>query len=500
MDDNLRSAEQAVEMMGAYASDQLISYDRLARDYDYRKSYTDGLAKVFSEVALGVDSAFSYYIRYNVEIGEQEAGFLYSRRTMNQNFLKLRVPNLTGVDPDDLENGGWYYRPVQAGKSVWLSPYYDASLDHYTITYAAPMMKNGKLAAVIGMSIDFSSMMNDVADLTGVQYGYAALTSGDGEVYYHPTLQLGEQMKDHVVTNGGLDVILESQSSEGSLVQYRFDGVDKKMAFATLRNGMKLWFCADSADIDAGMYQLSRQILLAMAFVMAGFTAIALVGVSHIVRPLQRLIAAVHEVESGNLNAALPDAETNDEVGVLTAAYSKAVASMREHMNFVNSLAYKDGLTGVKNRTAYEAMLEELDKNGEQDYAVVMFDVNWLKNVNDCFGHEEGDELLITAVRRICKLYKHSPVYRIGGDEFTAILKGEDYRTRNELYQEFNAIQQRENAQEDKEYKQAWVAIGMATFDPKKDDNAEHVVKRADERMYENKEAFKQTHTPGWVK
>ena len=91
----------------------------------------------------------------------------------------------------------------------------------------------------------------------------------------------------------------------------------------------------------------------------------------------------------------------------------------------------RDPLTNVNNRIAYENKIKniqaEINNNIYQHFAIAMFDVNNLKLVNDNNGHDAGDEYLNRACHLICNIFKHSPVFRIGGDEFVAILTGDDY-------------------------------------------------------------------------
>ena len=81
----------------------------------------------------------------------------------------------------------------------------------------------------------------------------------------------------------------------------------------------------------------------------------------------------------------------------------------------------KDSLTGVGNKTAYIKKTNEINeqiRNGFKDFAVVMIDINGLKAVNDNYGHANGDLYIKGCCHIICEVFKHSPVYRIGGDEF----------------------------------------------------------------------------------
>ena len=153
-------------------------------------------------------------------------------------------------------------------------------------------------------------------------------------------------------------------------------------------------------------------------------------------------------------------------------------------------LAYTDSLTGVKNTHSYVEMEKEMDQRIAQgdlkELGVIVFDLNDLKRTNDTRGHEAGDQLIQTACRMICRRFKHSPVYRIGGDEFVAVLEGEDYQYRKALLDEFEHI-----VEMNQHAGKVVVASGLATFRPGKDNSYRKVFERADRRMYERKGKLK---------
>ena len=153
-------------------------------------------------------------------------------------------------------------------------------------------------------------------------------------------------------------------------------------------------------------------------------------------------------------------------------------------------LAYTDALTHVKSKLAYMEKEEETDKeiaNGTKGpFAIVAFDVNGLKYTNDNLGHDEGDRLLVNASKIICDCFDHSPVYRTGGDEFVAILEGQDYENREALMSQFNA-QADENIRND----EVVVSGGIADYRPQEDNSFDRVFIRADEEMYKRKEELK---------
>jgi diguanylate cyclase (GGDEF)-like protein len=169
-------------------------------------------------------------------------------------------------------------------------------------------------------------------------------------------------------------------------------------------------------------------------------------------------------------------------------------SQVRQEEDYVDRLARAriktsvDALTGVKNRHAYLDAIERLDDQdaeGEnREYAVTILDVNDLKRVNDTEGHKAGDRYLQDACKFICKVFKHSPVFRIGGDEFAVISQGDDYDNIDGLISRMAELN--EEAIRDGGI---IIACGMARREG--DATAAEVVERADLQMYDNKSELK---------
>ena len=165
----------------------------------------------------------------------------------------------------------------------------------------------------------------------------------------------------------------------------------------------------------------------------------------------------------------------------------------REHSEkliLAESRAMTDQLTGVKNRNAFSAKELSIDdriRNGDPlAFAIVVCDVNDLKLVNDRKGHNAGDDCIRAACRVICQTYKHSPVYRIGGDEFAVVLEGGDYERRAELIRSIIPLSEERSAEIGSSF-----AAGMAEFLPGEDLSFAPVFARADRDMYSRKSEMK---------
>ena len=162
----------------------------------------------------------------------------------------------------------------------------------------------------------------------------------------------------------------------------------------------------------------------------------------------------------------------------------------KERLDTVMNMANRDALTGVKNKNAYNIMEKEINERiskGEQEaFSVVFCDVNNLKRVNDSKGHKAGDEYIRDACMMICRVFKHSPVYRVGGDEFAVIIRGEDYENRKSLVDQI-----RTQVEMNRDDGKVVVSIGLSDFDPKVDKELSSVFERADREMYLNKKDLK---------
>lgn len=158
-------------------------------------------------------------------------------------------------------------------------------------------------------------------------------------------------------------------------------------------------------------------------------------------------------------------------------------------------LSETDALTHVKNRTAYQARLRMIEKRISTDNpepcAVVICDLNSLKKINDNYGHEMGDKYIVNCCSLICKIFKHSVVYRIGGDEFAIILEGDSFEERRSLLNEMELEMQRSCDSKAPVWERISIAYGMADYNRETDANFIDVINRADGEMYIRKVAMK---------
>ena len=277
-----------------------------------------------------------------------------------------------------------------------------------------------------------------------------------------------------------------------------YEGVPKQAACVLLSNGLTLIVVAPFSEINSEWHQLVNKIVFITIGIVILFTILTIIMVRRLTMPLLKLTEAAENLMQENYDVDL-DYAGNDEVGVLTRSIKKLTDHLRVYVMDLNSLAYKDEMTGVKNKRAFDIFVKELNEEIRQgresgsipELAVVVFDCNDLKVVNDVYGHWKGDDYLKNASWMICHAFASSPVFRIGGDEFTAVLRNDDFINRELLLEKFRQQMEERNQVKEQLWEQVHVACGMAVFDPEADVSFRETVHRADERMYENKHEMK---------
>ncbi len=163
---------------------------------------------------------------------------------------------------------------------------------------------------------------------------------------------------------------------------------------------------------------------------------------------------------------------------------------LAKQLHLADEKAYRDEMTGVKNKAAFsefEERIQEQIRQGEaQDFAVVVCDVNGLKKINDTLGQKAGDEYIIAACRMVCEIFQYSPVFRIGGDEFVAVLTNKDFTLRHRLMQllhDRSAVHIASGG--------VVVSGGLSDYVRDEDKDFHAVFERADGLMYEEKKLLK---------
>lgn len=154
----------------------------------------------------------------------------------------------------------------------------------------------------------------------------------------------------------------------------------------------------------------------------------------------------------------------------------------------IKKMSFTDDLTDINNRNAYEHDICKFSaKPLEENFVYLIFDINGLKTTNDSLGHDAGDELITGAANCINKCFgEYGRTYRIGGDEFVAIIKT-DGDTLGDITENFRkAVAEWQG----KNVKKLSIAMGQAEYREFPELSFMEISKIADKRMYEEKSRY----------
>ena len=206
-----------------------------------------------------------------------------------------------------------------------------------------------------------------------------------------------------------------------------------------------------------------------------------------------------------------PHIDTGDEIEALSGAISSMVedvqnyasdlvskdneiTNMKEYVNKMDVLAYRDSLTGAGNKAAYEKSRARLDwdiLSGTADFGIVMADLNYLKRINDTFGHDKGNLYICKMHSLLKEVFSEAPIFRIGGDEFVAVVQGTEKENCAELIKKVKDHMTSIMSDSTLEpWERISTAIGYAFYTKGQDSDTESVFKRADEAMYADKKSM----------
>lgn len=148
-----------------------------------------------------------------------------------------------------------------------------------------------------------------------------------------------------------------------------------------------------------------------------------------------------------------------------------------------------DALTGLKNKNAFSVDLHNIEEGNTERYSVITIDLNGLKNINDTRGHQAGDIYIQRASRILRTAMKDTEFigYRVGGDEFSVIVKDKSIDEIKEFIAKVNALVEEGNKTSGM---MLTMSIGYAKFDGEKDRNFSMTIERSDAMMYANKRMY----------
>ncbi len=160
------------------------------------------------------------------------------------------------------------------------------------------------------------------------------------------------------------------------------------------------------------------------------------------------------------------------------------ITARKKAEDYLRYLGTHDVMTGMYNRAYFTEILQRLDKEQVRPVSLVVADLNGLKQVNDLYGHQAGDDYIRRAaevLKAVCD--EHCVAARIGGDEFAVCMPGADAQAAGEALERIRQLMALNN----KYYREPELSISLGAATSQPDLPLEKVINLADDAMYRDK-------------
>lgn len=345
----------------------------------------------------------------------------------------------------------WYYATVALDAGCHLNVDHDDELDVTKVWINCVLRDGPTVLGVLGTGLDLTTFIRDVVAFPqrGVQ---AIFVDGAGAIQAHRdtryidfhslTNAINEKktifsLIDRPEDRALLRQMLADVTTDKVEVRSNFMQVDGRQMLVGVGYLDKLgWYNVALMDIDA---VIDRSLFLPIGLLLAATMIVVALVIAFIVKVsvgdrLARVEKGVVAV-SEDVTAPVAADPGNDEIGRLSQSFATMASTVQDNMRTLErlveertaelqSLAYRDQLTGIANRRGFASGFEQVKagSKAEARLALLLIDIDRFKEINDRLGHQTGDEVVVEVARRIATVLRPADVCgRWGGDEFIVL-------------------------------------------------------------------------------
>lgn len=367
----------------------------------------------------------------------------------------------------DVRQRPWYIEAIKSNQVIVSDAYPDLIDGKPVITISKALLyEDGNVIGALGLDINIEDIIIMVEDTKIKNTGYSFLLDGNGNILAHPKYKYdpepeGEQVK--LLSEEIEDKIKENKSGQ---MKAEIEGIEGYLNYKTIDNTN--WIIANFISLNElkdNNWDIWRMFLITLAIGTLIFAMFAYLQKENFMKPVLRLDIDIGNIDiENNIGYRLPIFEKDPFTEIrktinsvihktqeylqqteqdheeimaqneeLEASYGQLAAIEQEVRQQYDKLleaekelaylSYHDQLTGLYNRRFFDVELERLDVPRNLPLSIIMADVNGLKLINDSFGHEAGDQLLINIAKVMKEGFREDDIIaRLSGDEFVAIL------------------------------------------------------------------------------
>ena len=403
---------------------------------------------------------------------------------------------------------------------------FDESVEGYVLGLVLPVMENNELAGILKCNINLEGLLVEIfKNYYKNNKGTIRIVRTDGLIVYEKGITplstsidkkeleyLNKEETTYTILNNGKGQLFAASPVERTInsEKYGFGGSYVSIDHIKGNTG-QAWHIVITYDQKKAIestHETSRFLIYAGIIFSIIISGIAFILGAGIAKPLTKLTSTAVEIGQGNLDTRTI-VSSDDEIGALGKAINEMAANLQTTMASRNELqneviqrkkaeekltllATTDELTGIYNRRAFNNFAEHYigrSKRYNEPMSLILLDIDHFKHVNDTYGHDMGDKILVSLVMimKECIRQEDFPC-RWGGEEFTILLPKTD------SISALNLAERLRKSIEEHDFNIAdiiTVSIGLTHY--KLEDSIDSMIKRADEALYEAKDSGRNT-------
>jgi diguanylate cyclase (GGDEF)-like protein len=265
------------------------------------------------------------------------------------------------------------------------------------------------------------------------------------------------------------------------------------------------WAIVVEVPYDAAfepIYDVVWSVLLLNLGIVCVFGLVSLRLAVSLTRPIKALSEGAQRVANGEVGVEIPDARSDDEIGLLTRTFNEMTERLHQHQlelhqksDELELLSVTDELTGVYNHRYFREQLQiEIKRAGRigRLLALVLIDIDDFKRLNDTWGHAAGDEVLRGVARVMSREIRDTDVLaRYGGEEFALVTLQDDLSGAVVMAEKLRAAVSDARFEIETDEGPRWVRITISIGVSSYSGDARAFFNDADRALYRAKEAGK---------
>lgn len=340
LDNSLAQIETSVNTLADMTIRTIDDIERFQKDGKYVEKCTEKLKDISLESGNNTQGAMTFYIRYNPDFTDATSGLFASKESATSEFKWLTPTDFSIYDKDDLEHVGWYYIPMNNGKPTWMDPYLNSNINVYMISYVVPIIIEDVQVGIVGMDIDFSEVKK-LADRAKIfESGYGFLVNSENKIMTHKKVKYGSEAS--VISKEFSEFL--SSGKAGMLGTYTYEGVEQKVGFAKLKNGMKLVLTAPTKEVQGSSRRLFLWIGIAMLIALIYGVGVSLLFGNNLAKPIHQLTEIIKDTANLNFKKN-PNSKKLVKIKYETGDMARAIQQMRAKLREMVNLIENTGMT-----------------------------------------------------------------------------------------------------------------------------------------------------------